>query len=508
MERRAKIVATLGPASSDEEVIRELVRAGADIFRCNLSHGTHEEHAERLARVRRVAEREGRHVAVMVDLMGPRYRLGRLDGEQVLAAGETVRLGGGPAAGGEGTCLPVDDPDFLRHLKDGERVLIDGGRVALRVEGPASGAAGAVGVRARVIDGGPVSTGKGINLPDSDLPFAISAKDLDDVAFAVRLGADFLAASYVGEAAHVEAVRAASAAAGGCLPVVAKLERATAIEHLDEIVAASDGVMVARGDLGVEVPLATVPVLQKKILAAGRRAGKPVIVATQMLESMIAEPRPTRAEATDVANAVLDGADALMLSGETAVGRHAVAAVATMAGIIAEAESYGRESRAGQAPLLRPLAGAQARDAVERDGAAAEAPSQSEESEEGGLGPDVPDVVSAAAVYAAAELAVRAIVCWSQSGFTARLIARYRPDAPIIALTPAAPVARQLQLVWGVRPLVAPTDVEHLDGVVQAVDRQLQAAGLAGEGDRIIVLMGHPIRERPLTNLLRVHRVR
>src|SRR6202035_5077034 len=288
MERRAKIVATLGPASSDEEVIRELVRAGADIFRCNLSHGTHEEHAERLARVRRGAEREGRHVAVMGDLMGPRYPLrppggrGRREGEQVLAAGETVRLGGGPAAGGEGTCLPVDDPDFLRHLKDGERVLIDGGRVALRVEGPASGAAGAVGVRARVIDGGPVSTGKGINLPDSDLPFAISAKDLDDVAFAVRLGADFLAASYVGEAGHVEAVRAASAAAGGCLPVVAKLERATAIEHLDEIVAASDGVMVARGDLGVEVPLATVPVLQKKILAAGRRAGKPVIVATQM----------------------------------------------------------------------------------------------------------------------------------------------------------------------------------------------------------------------------------
>jgi pyruvate kinase len=285
--------------------------------------------------------------------------------------------------------------------------------------------------------------------------------------------------------------------------VIAKIEKSEAIEVLDDVLAESDAVMVARGDLGVEVPLYNVPVLQKKIVAAGRRAGKPVIVATQMLESMIEQPRPTRAEATDVANAVFDGADALMLSGETAVGRHTVEVITTMARIILEAEHYGRQSQAGPRALLRPLATAESRHAFELD-----IESIGEERPGIDLSPEVPDIVSAAAVYAAGELGVARLVAWSQSGFTARLAARYRPDAPIVALTPNAHVARQLQLVWGVRPLVAPGEVEHLDGVMQTVDRELQAAGLAVAGDRIIVLMGHPIREQPLTNLMRVHRVR
>jgi pyruvate kinase len=506
MERRAKIVATLGPASSDEAVLAQLVEAGVDLIRLNLSHGSHEEHAERIARVRRVEASLHCHLPVVADLMGPRYRLGQVPGgTRTLAAGEEILLGASGAEGAGGVDLPVDDPEFLRHLKPGERMLIDSGLVELRVLGKEGGF-----IRARVVNPGPVSTRKGINLPDTDLPFTISAKDRADIAFAVSQGADFIAASYVGEAAHVEAVRnAVRQACGGArptLPIIAKLERATAIEHLEEIIAYSDGVMVARGDLGVEVPLHTVPVLQKKIVAAGRRAGKPVIVATQMLESMIGEPRPTRAETTDVANAVFDGADALMLSGETAVGRHAVAVVATMARIILEAESYGRENGAGPRALLRPLATAEARHALdlnlgERGNLAEDRPGID-------LSPDVPDVVSAAAVYAAGELAVARLVAWTQSGFTARLAARYRPEAPIVALTPSAEVARQLQLVWGVRPLVATGEVEHLDGVMQTVDRELQAAGLAVAGDRIIVLMGHPIRERPLTNLMRVHRVR
>ncbi|MEA2690677.1 MAG: pyruvate kinase [Acidobacteriota bacterium] len=502
MERRAKIVATLGPASSDEATLGELVKAGVDLVRLNLSHGSHAEHAERIARVRRVEAALGRHVPVVADLMGPRYRLGQVPGgKRTLVAGETVTLGAN-RPGASGVDLPVDDPEFLRHLEAGERMLIDSGLVELRVE-----AIEGARITARVVNPGEVSTRKGINLPDTNLPFTISEKDRADIAFAVAEGADFIAASYVGEAAHVLAIREAVRQAGGRLPglpIIAKLERASALEHLEAIIAVSDGVMVARGDLGVEVPLYTVPVLQKKIVAAGRRAGKPVIVATQMLESMIGEPRPTRAEATDVANAVFDGADALMLSGETAVGQHAVAAVATMARIILEAESYGRQNQSGPRPLLRPLADAEARHAFELDMSA-----QGISDRPGiDLSPDVPDVVSAAAVYAAGELGVTRIVAWSQGGFNARLAARYRPDAPIVALTPNPEVARQLQLVWGVRPLVAPGEVEHLDGVMQTVDRELQKAGLAEPGDRIIVLMGHPIRERPLTNLMRVHQVR
>src|SRR6185295_4223153 len=366
-------------------------------------------------------------------------------------------------------------------------------------------------LRARAIDGGPVGSRKGLNLPDSTLPFLISPKDARDIAFAVAEDADYLAASYVGEAAHVEAIRALVEKSGGRIPILAKIERATACEHLDEICAAADAVMVARGDLGVEVPLATVPVWQKEILAAARRAGKPGIVATQMLESMIGEPRPTRAEATDVANAVFDGADALMLSGETTIGRYPLEAVRTMDRIILEAEAYDRKRRPAR-ESFRPLGPAlaapdaqapdlpDARRAYDLDPAAGA----------GGNDPslEVPDLVSAAAVFAAGELGVARLVAWSQSGFTARLAARYRPRVPIVAITPDERVARRLQLVWGVRPLLAGGTVEHLDGLLQLVDRELETAGLAAPGDRIIVLMGHPIREKPLTNLMRVHRVR
>jgi pyruvate kinase len=258
--------------------------------------------------------------------------------------------------------------------------------------------------------------------------------------------------------------------------------------------------MVARGDLGVEVPLHTVPVLQKRIVAAGRRAGKPVIVATQMLESMIEQPRPTRAEASDVANAVFDGADALMLSGETAVGKHPVAAVETMARIIGESERYARETAAAPSQPVRLLGDQNLRRTYELEPLA--------DRHGGDPSLDVPDMVAAAAVHAARELEFRAIVAFSQGGFTARLIARHRPSAPIVAFTPDERVARQLQLVWGTRPLLAGGEVQTLDNVMQVVDRKLQQAGLARPGDRIIVLMGHPIRERPLTNLMRVHRVR
>lgn len=489
MERRAKIMATLGPASCDETVLRALIRAGVDLFRLNLSHGTQEQHRETLRRVRRLAGEEGCHLPVVLDLMGPRYRLGQISDEpRLLAPDQEVVLG----TESPGVDLPVD-PEILEYLEPGERVLIDGGLIELRVESKEGNR-----MRARVINGGPVRTRKGINLPDSALPFEISEKDRSDIAFAVAEGADYLAASYVGEAAHVEAVRNVAAESGGRIPIIAKIERATAIQHLDEITEAADGLMVARGDLGVEVPLYTVPVLQKRIVAAGRLAGKPVIVATQMLESMIEQPRPTRAEATDVANAVFDGADALMLSGETAAGKYPVQVVETMAQIIREAEDYAREDATPRS--LQPLGHAHARRTFALE--AADSTLDGEEVLQ------VPDMVSAAAVYAAEQLAVSRIVAFSQSGFTARLVARYRPHSPIMAFTPDEQVARQLQLVWGVRPFVAEFHVGSLEDIVQVVERQLLEARLVRPGERIIILMGHPVRERPLTNLMRVHRIR
>jgi pyruvate kinase len=490
MERRAKIMATLGPVSRDETVLRGLVRAGVDLFRLNLSHGTQEQHRETLRRVRRVAAEENCHLPVVLDLMGPRYRLGQIPDEpRMLKPNQEVVLG----LEEQHADLPVD-PEILEHLQPEERVLIDGGLIELRVESKQGDR-----VHARVVNGGPIKTRKGINLPDTDLPFEISEKDRSDIAFAVAEEADYLAASYVGEASHVEAIREVVSAAGGRIPIIAKIERKTAIEKLDEITEAADGLMVARGDLGVEVPLYTVPVLQKKIVAAGRLSGKPVIVATQMLESMVEQPRPTRAEATDVANAVFDGADALMLSGETAAGKYPVLVVETMARIIQEAEDYVRSIN--QRHTIEPLGHVHARRsfALEADLS-------------GGIGAEpsleVPDMVSSAAVYAAEQLGVRRIVAFSQSGFTARLVARYRPGSPIMAFTPDPKVARQIQLVWGVRPFVAEFQVGSLEDIVNVVERELLEAKLVQPRDRIIILMGHPVRERPLTNLMRVHRIR
>jgi pyruvate kinase len=482
MERRAKIVATLGPASSSGEVIDRLLDAGLDVVRLNLSHGSHEDHRALIREVRERARARERFIPIVLDLMGPRYRLGDIaGGERWLVEGEVVRLG---AAGAVGEGLPVGDPDLLRHLKPGERVLLDNGLLELAVESCEDGA-----VAARVVQGGRVGSRKGINLPDTDLPFDISAKDRADIAFAVAEDVDFLAASYVHRAADLDALQEVVAAAGGQLPLIAKLERQGSIDRLEELVEGADAVMVARGDLGVEVPLHRVPVLQKEIIAAGRRRGKPVIVATEMLESMMEQPRPTRAEASDVANAVFDGADALMLSGETAAGRHPVAAVEVMDRIILEAEAYDRrQAEAGRRRDGFPAGQAEA--AGEADALA------------------IAEVVSAAAVYAAERLGVRRIVAFSQGGFTARMISRSRPAAPILVFTTDPAVARRIQLVWGVRPLLMDTEADHHDEVVEVVERQLLATGLARPGESIVILMGDPIRDRPLTNLLRVHRLR
>ncbi|HUF79453.1 MAG TPA: pyruvate kinase [Thermoanaerobaculia bacterium] len=474
MERRAKIMATLGPVSSSVEIIARMLDAGVDVVRLNLSHGSHESHRALIRKVRRQAREKQRFIPIVLDLMGPRYRLGDLPGgERRIEEGKWVRL---VADDGAGDGLPLGDPELLRHLRPGERVLIDNGLIELEVAECEQGA-----VAARVVQGGRVASRKGINLPDTELPFEISDKDRADITFAVAEDADYLAASYVHRAADLEALQEVVAGAGGQIPLIAKLERQGSIDRLDELVEAADAVMVARGDLGVEVPLHRVPVLQKEIVAAGRKSGKPVIVATQMLESMIEQPRPTRAEASDVANAVLDGADALMLSGETAAGRHPVEAVEVMDRIVLEAEAYGR-----RAAVLPPF-----------EGGHAEEPTALA----------IAEVVSAAAVHAADRLPVRRIVAFSQGGFTARMIARNRPDAPILVFTTDPAVARRIQLVWGVRPLLMETEAEHHDEVVDLVERHLLDSGLAEPGEAIFILMGDPIRDRPLTNLLRVHRL-
>jgi pyruvate kinase len=492
MTRRAKIVATLGPASEDAEIILRLLEEGVDVVRLNLSHGTAEGHRNAVSTVRRVSGEAGLYIPVILDLMGPRYRLSRQQPPTVLRKDSIVRI----AEQSEDAELMVDDPDILSALRPQERILIDNGLVELQAETVSEGR-----VTARVLTGGTVDSRKGINLPDSELPFTISPKDRADIALAVGLGVDYIAASYVGSAGDLETVRAAVHEVGGKIPLIAKLERARAVENLSEIVAAADAVMVARGDLGVEVPLHTVPILQKQIISSGQRHGKPVIVATQMLESMMTNARPTRAESSDVANAVFDGADALMLSGESAVGRHPIQVVRTMNRIICEAEAYGR-SAGPKATSIARLA------ATDLPTEAATAPS-AEEAVSPSVSPfEIADTIAAAAVHAARTLGLRHIVAFSQGGFTARVISRYRPAAPIWMLTTMESVARRVQLSWGVRPLLLSQDVEHHDEIIDRVDSELLRHGIANPGDAIAVLMGDPIRERPLTNLLRIHRVR
>jgi pyruvate kinase len=489
MRRRAKIVATLGPASSDERTIRRLLRAGVDVFRLNASHGTSEQHRAAVLAVRAVSRELGLFTAVLFDLMGPRYRLGELAGHVVLRRGQEIVLGA--SAGAD---LALGDSDVLRHLRPGERILIDNGLIELEVKAKVRR-----GIRARVRSGGSVSSRKGINLPDTDLPFQITEKDLRDIELAVAAEVDYVAASYVGSGRDVEAIRRALESRGGDLPIVAKLERGRAVEHIDDIVDAADAVMVARGDLGVEVELHLVPIIQKRIVESGWRRGKPVIVATQMLESMMERPRPTRAESSDVANAVFDGADALMLSGETAAGRYPVEVVRTMDQIIREAEKHLLERSAAQSGAQF---GAQSTAYfLGRGPYDVEPPSMP-----GTL--DIPETISAAAVLSARQLGARCIVAMTKGGFTVRRLATRRPSTPIVALTQSPRTARQLQLVWGAHPLFLKGDVTHHDEVVGLVDAHLLAHHLVRPGDRIAILMGDPIQTQPPTNLLRLHRVR
>ncbi|NUR08005.1 MAG: pyruvate kinase [Nocardioidaceae bacterium] len=466
--RRAKIVCTLGPAVNTPERIRALVDAGMDVARLNLSHGSHAEHERVYRMVREASDSSGHGVGIFADLQGPKIRLGRFaDGPVQLHQGQeftiTTREVPGDASIASTTYegLPGD-------VAAGDHVLIDDGKVRLEVI-----EVDGTDVITRVVVPGPVSDNKGINLPGVAVSVpALSEKDVEDLRWALHLTVDFVALSFVRSAKDVEDVRAVMREEGVMLPVIAKIEKPQALDNLEEIVDAFDGFMVARGDLGVECPLEDVPFRQKQVIEVARRHAKPVIVATQMLESMIGNPRPTRAEASDVANAVLDGADAVMLSGETSVGEYPIETVATMARIVESTEDHGlaRMAAIDWQPRTR-----------------------------GGI-------IAKAAAEVAARSGAKYLVAFTQSGDSARRLSRYRGHIPILAFTPVPVVRSQLSLTWGVETFLGAA-VEHTDEMVRQVDEHLLRVGRVQEGDLVVVVAGSPPGIPGSTNALRIHRM-
>jgi pyruvate kinase len=481
---RARIVCTLGPATHDPEAIRALLEAGMDVARLNFSHGTHEEHAELYRMVRAASDASGRAVGILADLQGPKIRLGAFaHGPVTLETGAEFTITTEPCAG-DATRAGTTYEALARDVRAGDTLLIDDGLV--RLEAIASDGRA---VRCRVIEGGPVSDHKGINLPGVQVSVPpLTPKDLDDLRFALGLRVDLVALSFVRSPGHAEVVRREMDAIGARLPLIAKLEKPEAVANLEGIVAAFDGLMVARGDLGVEMPLEQVPLVQKRAIEIARRHAKPVIVATQMLDSMIHHSRPTRAEASDVANAVLDGADALMLSGETSTGDHPVESVATMARIIAAAEGSGGHG----APFAHAPAGRAAVAGHERR-RAGQAASREE-------------AIATAAAQVARDLHALALVAFTQTGSTARCLASHRQPIPLLAFTTEPVVRSQLALTWGVETFIVPR-VDHTDGMIAQVDRGLLELGRGRPGDVVVIVAGTPPGTAGSTNTLRVHRL-
>jgi pyruvate kinase len=464
LDRRTKIVATLGPASDGADRLRALVTAGVDAVRLNLSHGTREGHSERAWRVREIAADVGRPVALIADLQGPKLRIGELAEPVVLASGSEVTVCSEEAASdGE---LPVAPAVIGDVLEPGHDVLIDDGLVRLRVDEVDGGRA-----RCAVLVGGMVSSHKGVNLPGVPLPIpSLTTKDLADLEWALETGVDFVALSFVRSAADVRALRALIEEAGSHAHVIAKIEKAEAIEVLDDILAESEAVMVARGDLGVEIGPALVPLLQKRIIHSALERGKPVITATQMLETMIHSAEPTRAEASDVANAILDGTSAVMLSGETAVGDYPVEAVAYM-DRIARAVEPSMDYR--------------------------------HELPEAAENPTIGQAMSNAACDLAEALQARAIVVPTFTGRTANAVARLRPRRPIIALTHVDWALRQLALEWGVTPLLI-SEMQDVEALWREGLDAARRAGLVDAGDRVVITAGTAVNIPGSTNVIKV----
>ncbi|SBS75039.1 pyruvate kinase [uncultured Microbacterium sp.] len=466
--RRAKIVATLGPATSSYESLRAIIDAGVDVTRFNLSHGDYSEHEARLANVRKAADDAGRTVAILVDLQGPKIRLGKFKaGPHDLAVGDVFKI---TTEDIEGTkeIVSTTFKGLPEDVTPGDFLLIDDGKVRVQVtsvDGPV--------VTTEVIVAGPVSNNKGINLPGVavNVP-ALSDKDEADLRWGLRAGADIIALSFVRNAADVQRVHAIMAEEGRKIPVIAKIEKPQAVDNLEEIIDAFDGIMVARGDLGVELPLEAVPIVQKRAVELCRRMAKPVIVATQMLESMIENPVPTRAETSDVANAVLDGADAVMLSGETSVGKYPVVVVETMARIIASTEDHGLERIA---------------------------PFTTKPRTQGGI-------ITLAAEEVAKFVEAKYICIFTESGDTARRMSRLRPMIPMMAFAADPAIRRRMAMTWGVQSTLV-EHVAHTDLMFLQVDDFFLKNKLAEEGDVVVVISGSPPGIIGSTNDIRIHRI-
>ncbi len=477
MERKAKIVATLGPASRDETIIERLMRAGMNVARLNFSHGTHDEHAALTLSLRRVATRLGFPLAILQDLQGPKIRVGTLKAPVMLAAGQEVNLfpeNAPRSKAGKAAWIPVDFPELFASVTQGDRILLDDGRLALTVL-----EAGGTTITARVAVGGELSSHKGINLPGVrlDIP-SFTEKDADDLAFGLSIGVDLVATSFVRTADDVRRVKDAIACQSPtlCPLLIAKLERPEALDNLEAILEVADGVMVARGDLGVEMAPEDVPEAQKRIIQAANRRGKLVVTATQMLESMIHNPLPTRAEASDVANAIFDGTDAVMLSAETASGEYPVESVTFMDRIVRQAEAdFGKW---GHAQEMESLEGHD--DAI-------------------------------ALAHAARELAhdrdVAAIAVFTRTGRSAIFMSKARPVVPIQAFTPEESTYRRLSLVWGVTPAIVPF-ADTVEAMIEHVEAALKASGTVQPGQQVVLVAGHPLREIRPPNMALLHTVK
>lgn len=472
---RTKIVCTLGPATDDEAIIRGLIQAGMDVARVNFSHGDRETHARTIALLRRIAQQDGELVAIMADLQGPKLRIGEIiDGQVDLRPGDEFTL---TARQVPGSSQAVHFPhrEVLNDLCAGQRILIDDGQIELQVLGKKG-----IDLLCQVVTGGRISSHKGVNLPGADLGISsLTEKDRKDALFAAEQGVDFVALSFVRRPEDVLELRRFLQANHSDLPIIAKIEKPEALEVFDDILAISDGVMVARGDLGVEAPPEKVPFFQKEIIQAANCAGKPVITATQMLQSMIVHPRPTRAEASDVANAILDGTDAVMLSGETAVGAYPVEAVRTMLTIAANAEDHLPHDR--WARLGTAVSGT-------------------------GVRQPATQAISQATVEVALAVGAKAIVSSTMSGTTARMVARHRPSMPVIAATPNPYTLRRLALVWGVQPVLV-GGFEHTDEMIRVTVEAVCREGIVGRGDVVVLTAGIPFGGSGTTNFLKVHTV-